>query len=268
MSRWQYARAATLDFFGEYWRNGIVRVYGITLTVLSITTILIPSLSPETKALLAPSVFGVGLVGSLLIFIFLPQKYFFGLDPQPNDLIELKIIHDNEAIAKKANDCARAHFGKTMGFPYAKYREWRQKNPFIFTAFVTRDGTLIGFADVFPLTKEAAVGILEGRLSESELTSRDIYEANNRAKSNHIYIASVVCCARSSLAESVVLSAAINYVQTLYPTRSGRSYIAVGGTADGQRVLNRLGFFKVLDQNVAARKRPVYCMRSEELRSG
>jgi len=206
---------------------------------------------------------------SLLFFSFLPKKYIFGLDPDIQDIADLRVVHEGEAIAKKANRCARAHFGKTMGFPYDLYRRWRAKNKFIFTAFLSRSGELIGFADVFPLKRQAAEKVLSGDISEDEIGIDDILGEGHTDSCDHVYIASVVCCVRSSsLAKTAVEVAAFQYIRDMYPPRPGRVYIAVGGTSDGRRVLPRWNFKKLVSETLAKRGRAVYALRSEEIMDG
>jgi hypothetical protein len=264
-SRWERFKIAALDFIDEFYHSWVVRLFGATAVVLSALTSVVPNISSQTKVLCAILIFLLGLLVGLLIYVIFPRKYVLGFAPEGEELSQLRINNDNDAIAMSANRFARAHFGKGMGFSFRKYRKWRKKNPFIFAAFLTRKGDLVGFVDVFPLTRSAGEAMIRGDVYESELSIEDIVEPDGCRDSDHIYVASVVCCSRSSLADSVVLSAAIEYVRSMYPARLGRRYMAVGGTKDGLRVLDRFGFVKTAPEG-ANRARSVYCLDSDRLR--
>jgi hypothetical protein len=153
-----------------------------------------------------------------------------------------------------------------MGFPYKLYRQWRAKNEFIFTAFITQQGELIGFADVFPL--KAAVGrkLACGDLAEDELSIDDIYGQERSDAADYIYIASIVCCVRNELAQTAVLAATIQYVQDLYPPRPGRTYAAIGSTKDGRRVLSDWGSIRSSRRRSAREERQCSSFAARTLR--
>ena len=75
---------------------------------------------------------------------------------------------DDETIAKEANDIVRRGLDKRC-IAYEDYKRWRQKNPTIFTAVTDSENQLIGFFDIFPLTDEAARGLLDGEVHERSL---------------------------------------------------------------------------------------------------
>jgi hypothetical protein len=264
-SRWGRFVDATFDFLRDFFQSWVIRVWGLTVPILSILLGVFPDLPVHTKIILGVLIFTIGTVISLLIFINLPRKYIPNYCPNAEDLADIRVTTGSEAIAREANDFARAHFGKRMGFSYRKYRRWRKKNPAIFAALLDKQGHLLGFIDVFPLSPTAGHAMLEGEIKESELTIDDIFDHQSSERSNHIHIASVVCCARSTLAYSVTLAAAIKYIRELYPARDGRIYLAVAGTHDGLRVLERFGFIKVVPEFASNARRPVYCLRSEGL---
>ena len=142
-----------------------------------------------------------------------------------------------------------------MGFPYELYRQWRAKNELIFTAFLTQQGEMIGFTDVFPIKTAVGRKLVCGDLSEDELTIDDISGLDRGKSAEYIYIASIVCCVRNTLAPTAVLAATIQYVRDLYPPQPDRFYIAIGSTQDGCRILQRLGFDKVISATIGRRGR-------------
>jgi hypothetical protein len=78
---------------------------------------------------------------------------------------------NDESIALEANKIVRRGLDKGC-IQYKKYKEWRKKNPMIFTAVTDSDGQLIGFFDVFPLTDQAAGDLVGGKLHEHNLTNK------------------------------------------------------------------------------------------------
>lgn len=264
-SRWGRVVDAAFEFLREFFQSWVIRVWGLTVPILSILLGVFPDLQVHTKIIIGVLMFTIGTVVSLLIFISFPRKYIPNYCPDAEDLADIRVTTGNEAIAREANDFARAHFGKRMSFSYRKYRRWRKKNPLIFAVLLDKQGELLGFIDVFPLSPTAGQAILEGEIKESELTIDDVLDHQGCERSNHIHIASVVCCARSTLASSVTLAAAIKYIRGLYPARDGRIYLAIAGTDDGRRVLERFGFIKVVPQFASEARRPVYCLQSEAL---
>jgi hypothetical protein len=257
--------AFVCDFFRDFWKSWVVKVYGWTFSTLSLITLLLPNISSDLKPKIAACLFGSGLLISFITFAFLPKRYITGADPNLEDLARIRLAHNGEEIAKKANRCARAHFGKTMGFPYEMYKLWRAKNPLIFTAFLAQDGSLIGFCDVFPLKSEAGERMIVGDMSEDELSIDDICDVEESEQSKYIYVASVVCCVHSSLSQSAVLAASCKYITSTYAPQRGRNFFAVGGTKDGERVLKRLGFEKVFSQEVGYRNKSLYLLRSSQI---
>jgi hypothetical protein len=254
-----------VDFIDEFYHSWLMRVWGLTVSILSVAPSLIPELKTNEKLILGALIFSGGILVSLILFIFVPRKYIAGFFPEVEDLAEIHATAANEAVAKQANALARAHFGKKMGFSYRKYRRWRRKNPFVFVAFTDKKGRLVGFVDVFPLTPAAGHALIQGEIKEGELSVDDIFDSEHRDKSNHIHVASVVCYSRSTLASSVVLAAALRYIRALYPPRPNRTYLAVGGTKDGCRVLERFGFTQVAPESAANPQRSVYYLRSESV---
>src|SRR3989442_1598137 len=61
---------------------------------------------------------------------------------------------EDESLAFEANKLVRKHLDK-HAITYEQYREWRRRNPLVFTTVVDGDNGLIGFFDVFPLTELA-----------------------------------------------------------------------------------------------------------------
>jgi hypothetical protein len=70
---------------------------------------------------------------------------------------------------------------------------------------------------------------------------------------------------KDTSAQTAVLAATIQYIRDLYPPQPDRFYIAIGSTQDGRRILQRLGFDKVISATIARRGAPVFQLRSENI---
>lgn len=153
---------------------------------------------------------------------------------------------DDESIALEVNKIVRRGLDKPC-ISYEDYRNWRRKNPTIFSAVVSSDGQLLGFFDIFPLTDQAAAGLRQGRLHEHELTIDDIvpYEQNEGAE--NIYIASIMANPRQQvygqvLAREVAILKCIEYLLATFPPSATRTIFAYAYTEMGERLLKNAGF--------------------------
>jgi hypothetical protein len=169
---------------------------------------------------------------------------------------------DDEAIAEQANALVRRVLDKHC-ISYRDYRDWRAKNPFIFTAVLDDDSELIGFFDIFPLTDEAAAALLSGKRTEREIKASDILPASDNAAAKAIYVASVFGNPQHShlrplVAKDVLLLKFIEFLIDTFPPTSDRYLLAFAHTRAGDRLLRNAGFANVLLPKHTRQRDPLY----------
>jgi hypothetical protein len=251
----------------EIWREAVVRAYVLTTSTILVVVGLLPAQLLQHKVQILIVCFA-GLSITFLVYHMIAPRRYADEEVDPADLSELdeiRVVHDSEAIAARSNRIARAHFGKTMGFPYAMYKRWRQKNRRIFAAFVSREGCLLGFVDVFPLTDSAGASILNGDLAERDLDLDDLLDERSVDSCNYVHVASVICAQRSQLARYAVEQAALSYIYHTFAPQPKRIYTAIPTTSDGERVLKRLGLRKWLSGTITDAGKDVYEIASDEI---
>lgn len=175
---------------------------------------------------------------------------------------------DDEAIAEQANGLVRRTLDKRC-ISYRDYREWRAKNPLIFTAVIDSDNTLIGFFDVFPLTDEAAAALLSGKRTEREIKASDILPASGNATAKALYVASVFGnpqhpSHRPLVARDVLLLKFIEFLIDAFPPAPDRYLLAFAHTGEGDRLLRNAGFANVLLPTHTRQKDPLYKLAPHE----
>lgn len=175
---------------------------------------------------------------------------------------------DDEAIAEQANTLVRRTLDKHC-ISYRDYKDWREKNPLIFTAVIDGDNSLVGFFDVFPLTDEAAAALLSGKRTEREIKATDILPAGENAAAKAIYVASVFGNSqhpvhRALVARDVLLLKFIEFLIDVFPPTPDRYLLAFAHTREGDRLLRNAGFANVLLPTHTRQKDPLYKLAPRE----
>jgi len=153
---------------------------------------------------------------------------------------------DDESVAAQANRIVRRGLDKRC-IKYRDYKEWRRKNPTVFTAITDNENELIGFFDVFPLTDKAGRGLINGTLDEHELTLDAVVSSDKNDSAHMIYIASIMVNPRQNvfspiIAKEVLLLKFGEFLTTYFPPTEDRSLFAYAHTASGERLLRNAGF--------------------------
>src|SRR5437868_6137997 len=110
---------------------------------------------------------------------------------------------DDEEIAFLANRIVRKSLAKGA-ITYDKYKNWRRKNPLIFTSIVDSSNRLIGFFDIFPLTSEAGVATLAGHLTERSFTIDHLGPLKSVSLTSHVHIATILVNPRQRSFSAIV----------------------------------------------------------------
>lgn len=171
---------------------------------------------------------------------------------------------DDESIAVQANRIVRRGLDKRC-IKYRDYKEWRHKNPMLFSAITDSENQLIGFFDVFPLTDEAAAGLISGSLDEHELTIDAILPAEKNHDAQRIYIASIMVAPRQKVfcpivAKEVLLLKFAEFLTSLYPPNEERSLFAYAHTKSGERLLKNAGFTNTALAKDSKQRDPLYTL--------
>ncbi len=174
---------------------------------------------------------------------------------------------DDESIALLANKIVRRGLDKRC-IRYKDYRKWRQKNPAIFTAVTDRDNALLGFFDIFPLTDEAAGGLLKGQLHEHDLTADSIVPSEGNAAVKSIYIASIMVNPRQGafskiVASEIIVLKCIEYLLQTFPPTDERMVFAYAHTEMGERLLKNAAFTNTALSTESKQRRPLYQLSSD-----
>jgi hypothetical protein len=153
---------------------------------------------------------------------------------------------DDEAIANQANRIVRRELDKRC-VKYREYKNWRRKNPYIFTALTDSHDGLIGFFDVFPLTDEAAAGLTDGTYDEHSLTAEAILPCEKNSSAKKIYIASIVVNPKQTsfspiVAKEILLIKLGEFLLSVFPPDGERLLFAFAHTGAGERLLKNANF--------------------------
>lgn len=169
---------------------------------------------------------------------------------------------NDESVALLANKIVRRGLDKHC-ISYADYRRWREKNSSVFTAITGKENNLLGFFDIFPLTEEAAKGLLNGRIREHDLTSESIVPADENLAVRNIYIASLMVNPRQRLfsrivANEVVVLKCLEYLIETFPPNDERMILAYAQTDMGERLLKNAAFTNTTLAESSKQRRPLY----------
>lgn len=169
---------------------------------------------------------------------------------------------DDESIAHQANKVVRRTLDKRC-IKYKDYKRWRHKNPFVFTAIIDDRDELIGFFDVFPLTDEAARGLIAGTLDEHGLTLDAILPQEQNASAKKIYIASICLNPKQTafsriVAKEVLLLKLGEFLTNAFPPDGQRFLFAYAHTEAGERLLRNAEFRNTALSRDTKQRDPLY----------
>ena len=169
---------------------------------------------------------------------------------------------NDESIALEANKIVRRGLDKGC-IHYKEYREWRKKNPMIFTAVTDADGQIIGFFDVFPLTDQAASDLVSGKVHEHDLTIDSILPEDKNKDANKIYIASIMVNPKQTgfspmVAKDAVILKLIEFLIATFPPNEKRYLFAFAHTQLGEHLLKNTTFRNTALPNDNKHHRPLY----------
>lgn len=174
----------------------------------------------------------------------------------------------DELQALVANRIVRRCLDK-HAITYEAYKEWRRKNPLIFTAVVADNGEMIGFFDIFPLTRDAGEGIVTGTLTEHSLSIEHIVPMGETASATHIHIATILVNPKqktfsATVAKEVLLLSMGRFIERHYAPVEQKSYTAYAQSKAGEALLRRCGFSMAVLPNQNEQNWPLYTLRPGE----
>jgi hypothetical protein len=175
---------------------------------------------------------------------------------------------DDEAIAFLANKVVRKSLDK-RAIRYEQYKNWRRKNPLIFTSIVDDTDQLIGFFDIFPLTPEAGRSTIGGALTERSFTIDHILPLQLVSSTTHVHIATVLVSPKQKsfsplVARELVLLKMFEFIERHYPPIETRSYTAYAQSKAGEALLRRSGFSVTVLASDNVQHWPLYVLRARE----
>ena len=139
----------------------------------------------------------------------------------------------------------------------------------IFTAVTDSGNQLIGFFDVFPLTEEAARGLLDGEVHERALSINAILPSASNTSAKFLYIASIMLNPKQTalsplIAKEVLLLKFAEHMSTVFPPNQERMLFAYAHTDAGERLLRNAGFTNTLLPENAKQGSPLFQLSPEE----
>lgn len=170
---------------------------------------------------------------------------------------------NDERVAQISNNIVRNNLDK-RSVKYAEYKEWRKKNPLIFTAVLNKNTReVIGFFDIFPLTDDAATQMRSGKLAEYELTIDSILPAEKISHANTIYVASIILNPTQKsfsplVAKDVIIDMFGRYLYNIYPPSPTRSILGFAHTKEGHKLLINYGFTNIVLKNNSVQHDPLF----------
>lgn len=169
---------------------------------------------------------------------------------------------DDESIAYEANKIVRRGLDKRC-IKYKDYKLWRQKNRAIFTAITDEDNRLIGFFDIFPLTDEAAKGLIDGKFKERDLGIDAILPFEQNMYARKIYIASIMVNPKqqsfsSIVSKEVLLLKFAEFLSSFFPPNEKRTLFAFAHTLSGEKLLKNAKFKNTVLPMDNKQKDPLY----------
>lgn len=172
---------------------------------------------------------------------------------------------DDEPHALYCNTLVRRCLDK-RAITYEGYKNWRKKNPSIFTTIVDKNNNLIGFFDIFPITHDAGEAIISGKLTERSLSEKHLLPLSANASATHIHIATILLNPRQHsfspvVAKEVMLLRLKRFLERVYPPIETRTYTAFGQTKSGEALLTRCGFSMTGFSGDNDQHMPLYVLR-------
>lgn len=127
--------------------------------------------------------------------------------------------------------------------------QWWMRNPKAFVAIVNSEGVLCACFGILAFKDSFMEQFVAGKVSERQLSERDILNFSSSKKSKRLYISGVIVrnprTPRGGKRTRVMIWVMLKFLRKIYGKKMGRELLALAVTRDSELLLKRIGFQSV-----------------------
>jgi hypothetical protein len=145
-------------------------------------------------------------------------------------------------LASEASGLAQECYSGSITIESNIFEQLRVKNPLILSCLTDRRGNFVGYFDVIPLDNAFAQSLVQGRLTESQITHEDVLPPQQMKSCKYLFISGIAVREPNTYlgrrSASVLVWALLKYLNQYYG-RSNALVFALAATAEGDELLQR-----------------------------
>lgn len=146
---------------------------------------------------------------------------------------------------------------------------WYQKNRSGFFVIRSREGERVGHINLLPVRADAFQPLLEGKITEMELSPDALYAPTDKASIQDLYVESIIVCrpeAQSRMPVIYALLAEFNsLIANICDPSQVRQLYAIAATPAGERFMRQLGFEQIKAGSERLDRHPFFSARYEDI---
>lgn len=226
----------------------VASILGLASSIISLFTTSYNSLN----VWLGVGIIIVTIILVLIILLIIPKNNMpLGMEDVADELGNanrsktVRIIFPcNNRFYKGANKLAREKFGKNS-VSSKKVDDWKNKNDLILTC-LTDKNKLVGYFDIIPLKTSFARNLLEGSVSENDISSEHILAQHEMLDAEYIYFAGIAVeytnSGKGYLHGTYLIFAAILYTYLFYGDSRLKKILTIPTSECGLKIAEHLDF--------------------------
>jgi hypothetical protein len=144
-------------------------------------------------------------------------------------------------------------YSKDDAIPLHLLQEWYDANPTGFSIIRATDGRMIGHLDILPIRPSTLESFIAGSIVEKDIRGDCLYPPTNRGLIHDLYVESIIVMSdrtrSAGPAVLQVLSSIVPIVDRICDLALLRSVYAIAASRPGERLLQGLGYNRVVTAN-------------------
>lgn len=155
---------------------------------------------------------------------------------------------------------ARELYGETDSIPLDVKLSWFDKNPHCFWIITNAKEEIVGSFEILPLKEAAMKALKHGELTEKEITSNDIYGANELCNANALYVENVMAIDHDNVPNQLAVCRCLGNLNKVFDkfvtTSANLKFYAMPirrfftknrglKASNSERILVKLGFYEI-----------------------
>ncbi|UFZ08084.1 hypothetical protein LQG66_18110 [Bradyrhizobium ontarionense] len=145
-------------------------------------------------------------------------------------------------LATEASELAEECYSGSITIEAATFEQFRVKNPLILSCLTDLQGQFMGYFDVIPLRETFGESLLQGRVTESQITHEDVLSPAEMKACKYVFVSGIAAKQPESYlgrrSASVLVWALLKYLDRYYG-RSSALVFALAATEEGDKLLQR-----------------------------